>query len=58
MPLPQDPAILLSFVNTRLRDRYADLDQLCQDLGADRAALCEKLAAIGYAYDEGQNQFR
>lgn len=56
--LPQDPAILLSFINTRLRDQYPSLSALCDDLDADAAALAEKLAAIGYQYDPEQNQFR
>ena len=56
--LPQDPVILLSYVNTKLRDGYPNLEALCEDLGADRAALEEKLAAIGYTYDRAQNQFR
>lgn len=56
--LPQDPMILLSFVNTRLRDEYDDLDALCRDLDLDRAGLEEKLAALGYVYDPGQKRFR
>lgn len=56
--LPQDPAILLSFINTRLRDQYPSPSALCDDLDADAAALAEKLAAIGYQYDPEQNQFR
>ncbi len=55
--LPQDPAILLSVVNARLRDQYPDLDELCQSEGVDRAALEEKLAALDYRYDGEQNQF-
>lgn len=56
--IPQDPVILLSFVNTRLRDEYENLDELCAGLGETRAELEGKLAAIGYVYDPGQNQFR
>ena len=55
--LPQDPVILLSYVNTQLRDHYASLDDLCKSLGADRQALEETLAGIDYTYDEGTNQF-
>lgn len=57
MNLPNDPLLLMSVVNTKLRDYYADLDALCDDLNQDRAALEEKLAAIGYRYDEQRNQF-
>lgn len=56
--LPQDPYILLSLVNTKLRDQYSSLDALCGDLGEDRAALVERLAAAGYAYDPAANQFK
>ena len=55
--LPQDPAILLSYVNTKLRDDYPSLDALCDDLEADREAIVEKLSAIGYTYDTGHNRF-
>ncbi len=58
MNIPNDPIILLSFINTRLRDYYASLDALCDDMELDKAALCQKLANVGYAYDEKQNQFR
>jgi len=57
MPLPNDPVMLLSFVNLKLRDFYPSLDALCDDLDADKAALCAKLAAIGYEYDAARNQF-
>ena len=56
--LPKDPMILLSWVNTRLRDEYANLDALCEDLDEDRAELERKLAAVGFVYDAGQNRFR
>ncbi|MBR5424368.1 MAG: DUF4250 domain-containing protein [Clostridia bacterium] len=57
MNLPNDPLLLMSVVNTKLRDYYADLDALCDDLSVDRAALEEKLATIGYIYDKQRNQF-
>ena len=55
--LPQDPVILLSYINTQLRDHYASLDDLCKSLGADRQALEETLAKIDYSYDKDTNQF-
>lgn len=58
MALPGDPILLLSVVNTHLRDRYPTLDALCDDLGEDKAALCARLAQAGYAYDPACNQFR
>ena len=56
--IPQEPAVLLSFVNMKLWDEYPSMDELCAALDIDRAALEEKLAAIGYAYDPAANQFR
>ena len=58
MMLPNDPMILLSVVNTKLRDEYDSLDQLCADVDADREELEKKLAAAGFCYDEKLNQFR
>lgn len=55
--IPKDPVILLSFVNTKLRDEYPSLAELCAALGADRAALEAALAALDYHYDSRQNQF-
>ena len=57
MNLPKDPLLLMSMVNTKLRDYYADLNALCDDLNEDRAALEANLAAIGYRYDKQRNQF-
>lgn len=55
--MPKDPVMLLSYVNLKLRDFYADLDQLCEELDVDRSEIIEKLAGIDYHYDEEKNQF-
>ena len=55
--LPKDPMILLSFVNTKLRDDYDSLAALCEDLDTDQAALEQTLAEIGFRYDAAQNRF-
>lgn len=55
--LPKDPNILLSFVNMKLRDFYSSLDELCEELDADRKEIEETLAGIGCRYDEEQNRF-
>lgn len=57
MSLPQDPIMLLSYVNTQLRDNYTSLDELCASLDADRAAIEEKLRTVDYQYDEKRNAF-
>ncbi len=46
--LPGDPVILLGVVNTKLRDFYASLDEMCEDMQISRETLTEKLAAIDY----------
>lgn len=56
--LPKDPVILLSVVNTKLRDEYASLRDFCEDYSVDSDDLTEALAAVGYEYDETVNQFR
>ena len=55
--VPKDPVILLSFINTRLRDQYSSLSVLCEDLQLEETRLKEKIAAIGYTYDSDRNQF-
>ncbi len=56
--LPQDPIILLSYINTRLRDDYPEgLDRLCDDMEVDRTALEAKLGAAGFEYNPQSNRF-
>ena len=55
--LPQDPVILLSFINTKLRDCYKNFDSLCEDLNLCGQEVKEKLGGIDYYYDEKLNQF-
>ena len=57
MSLPKDPVILLSVVNTKLRDFYSSLDALCDDMQEDKGAIIKTLSAINYEYDEKTNQF-
>ena len=55
--LPGDPVILLSVVNTKLRDVYPGLEALCEDMQADQNEITEKLKMIDYEYDAVRNQF-
>lgn len=57
MSIPQDPVILLSYVNTQLRDCYPSLAELCASLSVAEETITEKLAAIDYFYDAAANQF-
>lgn len=55
--LLKDPILLLSVVNTKLRDYYPSLDALCDDMDVSREVLEEKLGMIDYRYDAEKNQF-
>jgi hypothetical protein len=57
MELPKDEVILLSYVNTKLRDFYPSLEEFCKAAGVDRGYIIEKLEKIDYEYDEGLNKF-
>ena len=53
-----DPVMLLSFINTKLRDEYSSLNLLCSDLDLDEEFLNSKLQNIGYEYIREMNQFK
>lgn len=57
MDLPQDPMMLFSVINMKLRDYYRSLDELCEDLNVDKQELIDKLAAYGFEYSEENNKF-
>ena len=57
MKLPQDPMILLSYVNTQLRDFYPSLEEFCRAAGIQPESITEKLKSIDYIYDEKENRF-
>lgn len=57
MALPKDPFMLLSVVNTKLRDYYSTLDALCDDLGENKEDIVSALSAAGFEYDKERNQF-
>lgn len=57
MAIPQDPMMLFSYINTKLRDDYNSIDALCDDLHLDRKELESKLGSAGFEYNETQNKF-
>ena len=57
MQLPSDDFILLSFVNTKLRDEYPSFSDFCADYGVSEGELITRLALLGYKYSEEQNAF-
>lgn len=57
MSIPKDPAILLSFINTKLRDEYPSFEELCKSLCIGQNDIVNKLSALGYTYDQSKNRF-
>jgi len=57
MDLPKDSAMLLSVINTKLRDFYPNLESLCEDMNTDKAEITEKLRELGYEYNVELNRF-
>lgn len=57
MTLPQDPNMLYSIINMKLRDQYPTLESLCEDLDVSEADLKQRLADAGYHYDSATNRF-
>ncbi len=57
MAIPKDPAMLLSYINTQLRDFYPNLDELCSSLMLSKEELIKSLETIDYVYNEETNRF-
>lgn len=57
MAIPNDPVMLLSFVNLKLRDYYPSLDEMCSDMEIDKSDIISKLSSIDYEYDKDLNKF-
>jgi len=58
MNIPNDPIILLSYINTLLRDEYSDFDELCSSLCIKRTDVENKLNGVGFYYDAASNSFK
>ncbi len=57
MQLPKDPIILYSYVNTKLRNDFESLDDMCEQMGFDKQEIVEKLTAAGFEYCDKLNKF-
>ncbi|MBP5363126.1 MAG: DUF4250 domain-containing protein [Ruminococcus sp.] len=57
MNIPNDPVILLSYINTKLRDEYPSFDELCRSLDLSADDIASKLSKIGYSYNKERNCF-
>ncbi|MGC6177668.1 DUF4250 domain-containing protein [Lacrimispora sp. 38-1] len=55
--IPKDPVMLLSYINTQLRDFYPSLNECCLSLGIQEEEIMKSLASIDYRYDNEKNQF-
>lgn len=55
--IPNDPIMLMSFINMKLRDFYPSLEALCEDLDINMQELVDKLAAAGFEYNIATNRF-
>lgn len=56
--MPNDPFMLMSWLNTKLRDEYDSLEELCRGEDADAEEITGKMTGIGFAYDARENRFR
>lgn len=56
--IPQDPFILMSYLNTKLRDFYPNLACMCQELNLNQKEIEEKLRSVDFIYDPETNQFQ
>ncbi len=52
-----DTNLVISIVNTKLRNSFRDLDSLCEDLNIDKNELVKKLNLAEYEYSSKHNQF-
>ena len=57
MSIPKDPMILVSYINTQLRDFYPSLEEFCKVQDEDMQKIIDSLASIDYHYDKEKNQF-
>ena len=57
MNLPNNPFVLLSYINTKLRDNYSSLDDLVDNLDLNKDEIINALKSINYEYDESLNKF-
>ena len=57
MNLPNDPIMLMSYLNTQLRDNYPSLEELCKSMCLDETVIRAKLETVGFVYQPERNQF-
>lgn len=55
--LPKEPVMLLSYINTQLRDFYPSLEEFCAAADVSLEEITEILGRISYTYNRDRNQF-
>lgn len=55
--IPKDPIMLLSYINTQLRDFYPSMEELCAALDLSAEEIDGALAPLGYQYDKARNRY-
>ncbi len=56
--LPEDPIMLMSMMNMKLRDTGKKPEELCEDMDISLSKVSEKLRLAGFEYNAVINQFR
>lgn len=57
MKLPEDPMMLYSFINMKLRDFYPSLDALCENMNVEKEVIVRTLKRVGFEYNPERNRF-
>ena len=57
MKLPEDPMMLYSFINMKLRDFYPSLDALCEDMNVEKEVIVRTLKRVGFEYNPERKRF-
>ena len=57
MKLHEDPMMLYSFINMKLRDFYPSLDALCEDMNVEKEVIVRTLKRVGFEYNPERNRF-
>lgn len=56
--IPKDPAMLVSWLNMRMRDSGDSLDEVCAVNGLDMEDTLDMLRNAGFVYDAQSGRFR
>lgn len=55
--IPKDPYILISYLNTKMRDENINFNTLCIELNIDEKDIFEIILKTNYKYDRNVNRF-